>query len=177
MKEVAQRDEDLVISLDVIADEDPDLPQNVRITCESYCESKLAPRHYSSLYHYQDHVLLWDYNQPRVVASFYGKVKDPLAVTGALYERHVELVERWIPFSKYLNPCLSLSQLIGGSFGMLAEGPQPLILAYEEVMASYGVSISHHESNSIYPIYDDTLSVLIMDESYVIAKRFHTEAI
>lgn len=123
------RGEDLVVYLAVELEEDPELPKNIRITCRSCKETDLTPRFYESLYPGDDHVLLWHYNQPHVVASFYGHVDDPLSIVGALYERHVELVGAWIPFSKYLNTGLSLSELIRGGFGMIAEGPERLVLA------------------------------------------------
>jgi hypothetical protein len=171
---VEQRNQDLLISLVLTADEDPELPEHILITCGSYRENTLVPGRYSRVYWKQDHVLLWDFDQPHVLSSFYGQVQEPLAVVGALFERHVELVGKWIPFSKYLNPCIRLSELIGGKFGMLAEGPERLVLAYEEVMSDYGVSVSHHTSA---PKHYETLSILILDEAYVIANSFFAEAI
>jgi hypothetical protein len=73
-----------------------------------------------------------------------------------------------------LNNDLSLSELIRGSFGMLADGPEPLIVAYEEVLRSYGVSVSHNKSSDVR---DEALGVMLLDQSYVIAKRFWAEAI
>ena len=171
---VEQRDNDLLVSLVVTADEDPDLPQNVRITCQSWRENTLVPGHYADVMLTRDHVLLWHYHQPHVLVSFNGHVPDPLAVVGALFERHTELVGNLIPFSKYFNPGMRLSELIRGSFGMLADGPERLVLAYEEVMSHYGVSVSHHRSVSAY---DEALSILMMDENYVIANGFVAEAI
>jgi hypothetical protein len=107
-----------------------------------------------------------------------------LSVVGALYERHVDLVENWIPFHKYINSEIRLNELIAGSFGMLADGPEPLILAYEEVMQHYSFSTSHLESRP--PMYwnnetwieeNTSLSVIILDESYVIAEGFEAIAI
>lgn len=172
VRAVERREKDLLVYLTVQTDEDPELPRNVRITCLSYKETNLAPRYYETLHLSDDHVLLWHYNLPRVVTSFRGHVEEPLAVVGALYERHLELVGRWIPIMKYFNVAPSLSELIRGGFGMLAEGPEPLVLAYEEVLASYGVSVAHHQSA---PPQNKTLSALIFDDSYVIAERFTAE--
>jgi hypothetical protein len=91
-------------------------------------------------------------------------------VVAALYERPIDLVEDWIPFQKYINSRLRLSDLIRGSFGLLADGPEPLVLSYEEVMQSFGFSTSHHESRR--PVYWNgkkwieekaALSVMILD--------------
>ena len=98
--------------------------------------------------------------------------------------RHVDLAEDWIPFQKYINSALRLSELIRGKFGMLADGPEPLVLSYEKIMQSFGFSTSHHESRR--PNYWNgekwieekaTLSVLILDQSYVIAEAFKASAI
>ena len=171
---VEQRDGDVFLSLILTSEEDPDLPENVRITCRSWRENTVVPRHYGSVCVTQEHVLLWDYNQPHVVAAFNGQVPDPFAVMGALFERHIELVDEWVPFLKYFNSCIQLSELLRGSFGMLAEGPEPLVLAYEEVLANYGVSVSHHRYGKAR---DEKLSILILDDAYVIANDFVAEPI
>lgn len=173
VKCVELRDEDLLISLVLTADEDPSLPENILITCRLWRENTLVPGNYTSVDLTHDHVLLWYYNQPHVLSSFYGNVQDPLAVVGALIERHIELVGTWIPFSKYLNTCMPLSELIRGSFGMLAEGPETLVLAYEEVLRNYGVSVAHHKTALEHY---ETLSILILNDAYVIANAFFAEA-
>jgi hypothetical protein len=182
--ESQEKDGNLYLVLDVTADEEPDVPKNIRVTCRSPRESNLAPGHYDDFSISEDHVLLWHYAKPHTSTSFYGKVHDPLSVVGALYERHVELVEDWIPFQKYINSELRLSELIRGSFGLLANGPEPLVLSYEEVMQSFGFSTSHHETprpkywNGKKSIEENAaLSVMILDESYVIAEAFKAEAI
>ena len=184
--EVERRDGDLSFVLDVKADEEPELPRNIRIICHSWRESNVSPRHYYDLTVTEDHVLLWHYTRPHALTSFYGQVEDPLAVVGALYERHFELVEQWVPFHKYLNSGLPLSELIRGSFGMLADGPDQLVLAYDEVMQRFGFSTSHHESraadqmrwNGETWVQDSSpLSIMFLDESYVIAEAFTASAI
>jgi hypothetical protein len=182
--EVERRDGNLSFVLDVTADEEPELPRNIRITCHSSRESNVSPSQYYDLSVAEDHVLLWHYTRPHTLTSFYGKVEDPLSVVGALYERHFELVEEWIPFHKYLNSGLPLSELIRGSFGMLADGPDQLVLAYEAVMQRFGFSTSHHESRSAMHwdgerwVQDRSpLSILFLDESYVIAEAFAASAI
>ena len=171
---VEQRDGDVFISLLVTSDEDPDFPGNVRITGRSWRENTVVPRYYGSVFLTQEHELLWHYHQPHFVASFYGQLPDPFAVMGALFERHNELVGAWVPFLKYFNPSIPLIELLRGPYGMLAEGPERLVLAYEEVLANYGVSVSHHRYTNAK---DESLSILILDEAYVIAKAFVAEAV
>ena len=62
---------------------------------------------------------------------------------------------------------------------MLAEGPEPLVLAYEDVMRKHGFSTSHLDPTK--PVYwggNEWLGqkapafVLILDDSYVVAEQF-----
>jgi hypothetical protein len=131
-----------------------------------------------------DHVLLWPHAAPTSAISFYGKAENPSAVAGALYERHRELVDKWIPLHRFLNPGVQLTDLLSGGYGMLAEGPEQLILAYEEVMQQHGFSTSHREPTArVY--WEDhawheqtaALSVLILDESYIVAEEFVAKAV
>lgn len=57
--------------------------------------------------------------------SFYGEAKDPFAVVGALYKRHLELAGSWIPFGRFMN--WNTFEMIRGRYGMLADGPMPLV--------------------------------------------------
>jgi len=177
-------EENLDLVLEVSDDENSGLHPNWKITCSSVRENNLSLGYCYDLDVYKDHVLLWEYVKPKTSTSFYGSVKDSLSVVGALYERHVELAGDWIPFQKFINSGIPLSELIAGSFGMLADGPAPLILAYEEVLQRYGISTSHIEPKPPMSwrdgkwVLDDTnLSVLILGNSYVIATDFDAHPI
>ena len=128
---------------------------------------------------YEDYGSLHVREKPYALVSFYGKALDALSVVGALYARHVDLVEDWIPFHKYMNSEVLLAELIAGSFGMLADGPEPLVLAYAEVMQSYGFTTSHHSSVPPGDWVGESadLSVLILDKSHVIASAFLANAL
>jgi hypothetical protein len=115
----------------------------------------------------------------RLSAYFSGKCEDLNGVIGALYGRHWELTDGWIPFQRFLNPNVQLAKLITGGSGMLAEGPAPLMLAYEDVMQRFGFSTSHLDAGE--PAYwngetwleeREKLSALIIDGSYIVAESF-----
>jgi len=179
LTEIREIGGDLALLFDVIADEHPDLPRNIEVTGVLTRENTLSAGYVHEFEISQDHVLLWHYTKPYALVSFYGKALDALSVVGALYARHVDLVEDWIPFHKYMNSEVLLAELIAGSFGMLAEGPEPLVLAYAEVMQSYGFTTSHH--SSVLPgdwVGESAdLSVLILDKSNVIASAFLANAL
>ena len=109
----------------------------------------------------------------RRLSAFYGEATNALAVVGELFERHAAVAGGWIPFQRYLN-FGTLSELIAGRYGMLADGPASLVLTYEEVVQRHGFSTSHHPSK---PPAEASLSTLIFDESFVIAENFEAVAL
>jgi hypothetical protein len=67
---------------------------------------------------------------------------------------------------------------------MLADGPEPFVLAYEEVMQRFGFATSHLDPKK--PVSWDgqawveetaNLWVLMIDESYVVAENFVATAV
>ena len=174
----------LTLSLHVSADEHPDFHPRWQVVCSGVREDCLSLGYAYGLQLSDDHAVLWPHAARRTSTSFYGKCENPSAVAGALYERHRELAGGWIPFHKFLNPEVRLTELIAGGFGMLAEGPEQLILAYEEVMRQHGFLTSHLDPTE--PVYwggggwreeRGALSALILDESYVVAENFMSKAI
>jgi hypothetical protein len=174
----------LTLSLEVSSDEIPDVRPHWQVLCTDVREDCLSLGDYYDLELSGDHVLLWPHAARTSAISFYGKAENPSAVAGALYERHRELVDKWIPFHRFLNPGVQLTDLISGGFGRLAEGPEQLILAYEEVMQQHGFSTSHCEpttpvywEGNVWPEQTAALSVLILNESYIVAEEFVAKAV
>jgi len=175
----------LRLSLHITGDEYPEIHQNWQVLCSRVREDSLSLGDHYELQFFDDHVLLWPHLALRTSTSFYGKPDNPLAVVGALYQRHKELVGEWLPFQRFLNSEIGLPELVSGGFGMLADGPEPLVLAYEEVMRSHGFTTSHLDPRK--PVYwggnrgDDGYQwieqkapafVLILDDSYVVGEQF-----
>ena len=176
---VESDNDSLRLSLHITADEYPDIDENWQVLCSAVKEQSLSLGDHYGLEFFDDHVLLWPHTARRTLTSFYGKTDSPLAVVGALYQRHKELVGQWIPFHRFLNCSVELPELISGGFGMLAEGPEPLVLAYEDVMRAHGFSASHLDPTK--PVYGGGKErfsqktpavVLILDDSYVVAEQF-----
>ena len=179
LTKVESNGDSLRLSLHITADEYPNRHQNWQVLCSAVKEQSLSLGEHYGLEFFDDHVLLWPHSARRTSTSFYGKTESPLAVVGALYQRHKELVGEWHPFHRFLNPDVGLSELISGGFGMLAEGPEPLVLAYEDVMRAHGFSASHLDPTK--PVYGGGTErigqnapayVLILDDSYVVAEQF-----
>lgn len=81
-----------------------------------------------------DHPLLWPHVRGIVSLSFFFRegVEEPLAVAAALYERHREITDDWLPFEDFVNASAHapLSVRIAHRYGVLAEGPVTLLEAY-----------------------------------------------
>jgi hypothetical protein len=123
-----------------------------------------------------DHPLLWPYIYPKASVSFYGEAENPLVVFGALYQRHLELVRDWIPFGRFMNG--NSLEMIRGRYGMLAEGPTPLVEAYAQVLERFQISSKVAEPKPAYYTNDELsglreVGVLILSKTcYFVATAF-----
>ena len=131
-----------------------------------------------------DHVLKWEHVLPKCSVSFKGKTESPSAVIGRLYCAHVKLLEKWVRFDKYLNMFERLEILIGGGFGLLAEAPLPIAMAYQKVLIECGFDAS--VSKGYTPRYWDgskitdevcPLGVAIFGNGFVVTEVFEADRV
>lgn len=147
------------------------------IECVSVLEHQLLLGGCSSVDAYYDHILLWPYIWPEVTLSFHAKDSDPLAVVGALYREHQTLVAPWIPFGRFING--DPVNMISGRYGMLADGPMPLVEGYLKVLQQFGIDAALTEPKSALYTNDHEagiteVEVLILDRGkYVVAEKFN----
>jgi hypothetical protein len=158
--------------------------QQWQITCAEPKTHRLKLGFFDDLVVERAHVLLWPYKYLHTQVSFCGVCNDPFEVVGALYQRHREIAKAWFPFHQFLNGMLPLPTLLTGNGGLLASGPEPLMLAYEEVLNHHGLQASHLESRR--PIHwegiqlsekDSDLQVLLLGASYIVAQDFQCQPI
>ena len=148
-----------------------------KIDCVGYLEHRVTLGHYYRIESHNDHVLLWPYTYPSALVSFFGESKDPLAVIGALYTEHVRSAGHWIPFDRFLNG--EPHEMIAGRYGMLAQGPLPLIKIYSEVLDDFGVSNGISQltparfTNDSVTRMEEVSALIFDDHSYVIASKFN----
>lgn len=109
--------------------------------------------------------------------AFHGRPRDPVAVVGALWAAHREVVGTWIPFGQHLNvfdanaPVTSLLETGGG---VLAAGPRALLQAYADVLQSHGLEtrfLGTYRLGLGEPERPD-VAVLLFGMSYVIGAGF-----
>jgi hypothetical protein len=176
--------EGLVLSFEVTTGEDDASVQHWNIVCDDMRAHRLSLRAYCDIELVTDHVLLWPHSMAVTSVSFYGHVNDPFPIIGALYQQHMQLVGTWIPFGQYFNPAVSLDTLLCGTAGMLAQGPEALVLAYENVLQRCGLQTSHLESKAAKHWDEEhrewveehgPLAVLLLEDSFVVAATFDVQ--
>ena len=166
----------LTLSLNLNTGDDSDAYQSWEVECVDFLEQELSLGQCEGLDLQFDHVLLWSYIYPEASVSFYGEADDHLAVVGALYERHLELVGDWIPFGRFMNG--NIVQMIRGRYGMLAAGPLPLVESYSQVLESFNIGTKIAEPKPAYYTNDEfsgmaEVAVLILKKRcYVVAPKF-----
>lgn len=170
--------------VDVSVSDAPDIHPRWQIICLGVREHSVSLGYSDQMWLSNNHVLLWSHTAPITSLYFHGTCENAAAVTGALYERHWELAGKWIPFHTFLNSLLGPTKLIAGGGGMLAEGPEPFILAYEEVLQRFGFSTSHlepklptHWNGEAWVEETSALSVLILEDFFIVAEIFEAKKV
>lgn len=170
--------------VDVSVDGEPDIHPRWQIACSGVREHALSLGYSDEMWLSDNHILLSSHTARTTSIYFHGKCENPASVTGALYERHWELASKWIPFHTFLNSLMQPTKLIAGGGGMLAEGPEPFILAYEEVMQSFGFSTSHlepkpprHWNGEEWVEDQSALLVLILQDFFIVAEKFEAKKV
>jgi hypothetical protein len=134
-----------------------------------------------------DHVLLWDHQEPFSQLNFAGPATCHIDVLWNLHERHRAAAGHWIPFDRYLNPWCVSNRLSGGG-GVLADGPDRLLREYAAVLADsdlepyfpYPPRPAHRwdEEHGRWVDEDQKLSVLILGGcSYIVGSEFFADRI
>lgn len=126
-----------------------------------------------------DHPLLWRFNELQRGLYFSGSCRDRDAVVSRLVTTHVALVGDAYRYGEFLNPLIRTSELLDSGFGLFAEGPLPLIDAYEAVLAESGLSVSGPPPRSPmrwrdgrWVEADDWFEIVLLGTSFVIGHGF-----
>lgn len=128
-----------------------------------------------------EHVLLWPQTEPLGKLWFSGRGQNASSVIGDLWSEHRKLVGRWFPFTHFLNGS-DLMSLIEGGYGMLAEGPEPLIAAYRQVLHKQGFKASVTSRPALHPkekwsTESDELVALLLGNWHVVASSVEVRRI
>jgi hypothetical protein len=161
-------EENMILTLDLNLGGDTDVHQVWEIECKGVLEHQISLGPCDEFSLHRDHVLLWPYIYPCSSVSFYGEAKNHLAVVEALLKQHVRLVGDGIPFDRFMNG--NPVEMVGGRYGMLADGPMPLMESYVKVLESFGISSNTTEPRPA-PYTNDELSGLAEVGVLILKKR------
>ncbi len=163
-------EQDMILKLDVHTGNNENPSEIWYVDCYDVHTHKIVLGYGDTINYVHDHVLLWKYNKQQASISFYGEAKDPMQVVGALFEAHFTLLGGWVAFEEYFN--LNPISLIAGRFGLLAEGPYPVIQAYSNVLNKFAIDNHVNVHNYQKQINTSNLYALFWKDSYIVASQF-----
>jgi hypothetical protein len=132
--------EDLDLAIEVNTGQDETV-QRWNLRCKLERGHNLVLGWHDCLEVTDDHILLWPHTQKVCSLWFSGSGQNALTVVGDLWQEHHKLIGNWFSFPHFLN-AFDLVGLVAGGHGKLAEGPEPLIAVYQQVMQRRGFKTS-----------------------------------
>jgi hypothetical protein len=155
-----------------------------KVECEDFIQRRICDDYFCSFDIFKDHVLLWEYNQPKPDLYFKGSTENISGLIGELYLKHLGITQDWIPLTEYLNDMVDIHELIKGGYGLLASAPINIIKEFSEILNKFNIKPSII-SNGIARYWDglswvngpSPYSILIFGNCFVIAKQFKVERI
>jgi len=155
-----------------------------KIECKDFIQRRICDDLFSSFDIFEEHVLLWEYNQPKAGLYFKGTTENISGLIGELYLKHLSITQDWIPLTEYINDMVDIQELIKAGYGLLANAPMEIIEEFSEVLNKFNIKPSI-VSNGIMRYWDGgswvnghtQYCVLIFGRCFVIAKEFKEERI
>ena len=128
---------------------------------------------------FEEHPLLWNYNQLQTSLYFGQPTDKPYELFVNIYHIHRQLTQNQLPFDIFLNKLVPTIELCKSPAGLFARGPVKLMEAYKDELERHTMNPSivgeHHPKRSLngHPI-DETeiVKVLVIGDSYVVAETF-----
>jgi len=181
IEEATYSDENLNLDCSVSFEDDESFPNRFRISCANVFDHQIKFGFVNSIQILEEHVLLWPFNDTEVRLGFRGSAVPVEAVLGSLYQKHHEILGNWFPLDEFMNSDLEPKRVLESGFGVLAEGPLKLLTEYKNVLEGFGISTSvtghrkhKHWNGSEFLIFSGG-SVLILDDTYIVAEVFDAE--
>lgn len=151
-------------------------PTYWRISAHHAREFTISEREFDSIRRVDRHPLLWAHYQDELELFIQQPAADPDKLLGQLAARHLALTHGWLPFGACFNTAVPLPKLLSSSLVMFAEGPKPLIMAYQEILKAAGVRCSVISHGSMLSAdAPDGPQLLLLGRSFVIAESFDAE--
>src|SRR5690554_8186937 len=130
--------DDLVIYFECDDWKENDIVRKFKITCAGVKESDVQPSASGEIEFTDKHQLLWNHNEPHGYLYYSSEPVNRHEILGLIWEAHEKIFGGWRPLTDYANT-YHASQFIEfckGSNGQLAQGPKPILEAYENSVAN-----------------------------------------
>jgi hypothetical protein len=151
---------------------DCDTERIIKLVCTGVVECELKPSMSGDIDFYEDHPLLWKYNNDHGYLYYSSESKNKYELIGRVWEAHEMTMNGWRPITKFINTFSSNSKIefCSGKSGLLADGPRPLLEAYQQ-------SVSGILETNYVPSYqrNGKLKALIFDHGFVICNSVSIE--
>lgn len=153
-------------------------PTYWRILAHQAREFTISEREFDSIRRVDRHPLLWTHTQDELELFVQLPATDADKLLGQLAARHLALTHGWLPFGACFNAAVPLTKLLSSSLVMFAEGPKPLIAAYQEILQAAGARCSVISHGSMLSAdAPDGPQLLLLGRSFMIAEAFDAEPI
>ena len=125
---------------------------------------------------YDDHYLLWEFNDQCTELYVNGNSAKASEYVGAkFYALHSAAFGEWLPLEKYINKA-GLFTAVQMPQGLFAQGPKKILKQYESWLNELGKPAYLFEGDGLIARNvkkdDSNLQLLLLDDSYFIGKRF-----
>lgn len=113
-----------------------------RVVVSGLCEYSIAEALGSLSVHGDEHPVTRLCTDPWRELYFRGVPRSVDEAVGRLVLAHRGVVGDWVPFGRYLNPCLDPDRLLAAGYGMLAHGPTFIVQAYAQALSERGLTLN-----------------------------------
>ncbi len=151
-------------------------PTYWRISAHNARDFTINACEFDSIRRVDRHPLLWAHYQDELELFVQQPAADADKLLGQLAARHLALTHGWLPFGACFNAAVPLPKLLSSSLVMFAQGPKPLITAYQEILTTAGARCSVISHGSMLSADGpDGPQLLLLGRSFVIAETFDAE--
>ncbi len=124
---------------------------------------------------FEEHFLLWEFIDDRTTIYFNGENENADNLLADIYRIHRAKFGNKFEIEKYLNVCMSLSELCNSKSGLFASGPKKILENYFLCLKKHNRKPNYENSNTT-PEYKNNrekpLKLLKIGESHFVAENF-----
>lgn len=154
-------------------DEEDGVDQSWQINIKGFKEADIKAETSTSVECHTEHALLWRHQDTNTSLYFRGVPEDIFKLYYDLTLLHNELFECYVEVDRFLNPNIFFDKLLKAGAGLIATGPQRLMLKYAALLEEHKVKTSmvlNHGLNQ--ELNKPPLIVMFIARTYIVAEEF-----